>query len=388
MRARLLSLSLVFAGLFASVHSHAEDASSHQWQRPDGAAGATLSVSGPRGSRHFTFTASQSVVVNPSMLGGDGVYHWQLTFAPAIPEALQALAAQRRAAGDTSPVPGWPTSIPASSGLLSVQGGLFVPTEPALVDDPGPGNVGDPGEVPNDQVIADDLIVQGSACTGLDCVNNENFGFDTIRLKENNTRITFTDTSVGTFPTNDWTLVANDSANGGSAAFLPALWRLLPTCDGRDAVFYGHAKGVTRPHDPAVRQWRDRLYFHNLSDTDRVQQALAKEYCSCYGAFKLVGRYAPLQRALWHYAGAFFWFRVGAIRSLPWDQLPPGYYGVEQWLSCLLPAYRAVCDYGEQPAHWNFYQYGPQDWANLDALSACGPPDFQTTGTRIPACIT
>src|SRR5262249_861399 len=34
-----------------------------------------------------------------------------------------------------------------------------------------------------DQVIADDLIVQGSACIGLDCVNNESFGFDTVRLK-------------------------------------------------------------------------------------------------------------------------------------------------------------------------------------------------------------
>ena len=30
-----------------------------------------------------------------------------------------------------------------------------------------------------DQVIPDDLIVQGSACIGLDCVNNESFGFDT-----------------------------------------------------------------------------------------------------------------------------------------------------------------------------------------------------------------
>ncbi|MEZ5521135.1 MAG: hypothetical protein R3F08_06660 [Dokdonella sp.] len=61
--------------MFAAAHSaHAEDASSHQWQRPDGAAGATLSVSGPRGSRHFTFAANQSVVVNPSMLGGDGLY--------------------------------------------------------------------------------------------------------------------------------------------------------------------------------------------------------------------------------------------------------------------------------------------------------------------------
>ncbi len=71
-----------------------------------------------------------------------------------------------------------------------------------------------------DQVIADDLIVQGSACVGLDCVNNESFGFDTIRLKENNTRISFNDTSTAAgFPTNDWTIRANSSANGG-ASFL------------------------------------------------------------------------------------------------------------------------------------------------------------------------
>jgi hypothetical protein len=67
-----------------------------------------------------------------------------------------------------------------------------------------------------DQVIADDLIVQGSECVGLDCVNNESFGFDTIRLKENNDRITFVDTSTGTgFPTEDWTIRANSNASGG-----------------------------------------------------------------------------------------------------------------------------------------------------------------------------
>jgi Chaperone of endosialidase len=70
-----------------------------------------------------------------------------------------------------------------------------------------------------DQVIPDDLIVQGSLCVGFDCVNNENFGFDTIRLKENNLRIKFEDTSVGTFPTNDWQLTANDSASGGLSKF-------------------------------------------------------------------------------------------------------------------------------------------------------------------------
>jgi hypothetical protein len=71
-----------------------------------------------------------------------------------------------------------------------------------------------------DQVIPDDLIVQGSACIGLDCVNNESFGFDTIRLKENNTRIKFDDTSTSAgFPANDWQLTANDSASGGQSKF-------------------------------------------------------------------------------------------------------------------------------------------------------------------------
>jgi hypothetical protein len=71
-----------------------------------------------------------------------------------------------------------------------------------------------------DQVIADDLIVQGSACIGLDCVNNESFGFDTVRLKENNTRLKFEDTSTGAaFPTHDWQLTANDSASGGAEKF-------------------------------------------------------------------------------------------------------------------------------------------------------------------------
>jgi hypothetical protein len=73
-----------------------------------------------------------------------------------------------------------------------------------------------------DQVIADDLIIQGSTCTGFDCVNNEDFGFTTLRLKENNLRIEFLDTSVGTFPANDWQIVANDSASGG-ANFLGVL---------------------------------------------------------------------------------------------------------------------------------------------------------------------
>ncbi len=77
------------------------------------------------------------------------------------------------------------------------------------------------GGVPTkDFVILDDLIVDGSACIGFDCVNGESFGFDTLRLKENNLRIKFDDTSVAaSFPRNDWQLTANDSANGGASKF-------------------------------------------------------------------------------------------------------------------------------------------------------------------------
>ncbi|HYV09392.1 MAG TPA: tail fiber domain-containing protein [Pyrinomonadaceae bacterium] len=67
-----------------------------------------------------------------------------------------------------------------------------------------------------DFVIADDLIVQGSACVGLDCVDGESFGFDTIRVKENNTRIQFDDTSTSAgFASNNWQIRANSSASGG-----------------------------------------------------------------------------------------------------------------------------------------------------------------------------
>jgi len=71
-----------------------------------------------------------------------------------------------------------------------------------------------------DQVILDDLIVDGSICVGLDCVNGESFGFDTLRLKENNLRIKAQDTSnSASFPTNDWQITFNDSSNGGANKF-------------------------------------------------------------------------------------------------------------------------------------------------------------------------
>lgn len=71
-----------------------------------------------------------------------------------------------------------------------------------------------------DIVHLDDTIINGSACVGFDCVNGESFGSDTLRLKENNLRIHFNDSSSSaSFPSNDWRIVINDSSNGGGNYF-------------------------------------------------------------------------------------------------------------------------------------------------------------------------
>lgn len=70
------------------------------------------------------------------------------------------------------------------------------------------------------QVFAQDVIVQGSECIGIDCATTESFGFDTLRIKENNLRIHFDDTSSSaSFPGNDWRISINGSNNGDASYF-------------------------------------------------------------------------------------------------------------------------------------------------------------------------
>ena len=65
-----------------------------------------------------------------------------------------------------------------------------------------------------------DGSIQGSLCIGVDCSASESFGFDTLRLKENNLRIHFDDTSnSGSFPSTDWGIELNSSSNGGQSYF-------------------------------------------------------------------------------------------------------------------------------------------------------------------------
>lgn len=109
----------------------------------------------------------------------------------------------------------------AHSGSFRIIDGEIV--DPSIEEEPVFQSAGKTDEPVNDldegraQVYATDLIVQGSECVGVDCATSESFGSDTIRLKENNLRIHFDDTSASaSFPKNDWRIVANDSTNGGA----------------------------------------------------------------------------------------------------------------------------------------------------------------------------
>jgi Chaperone of endosialidase len=164
----------------------------------------------------------------------DGQYHYELRAVARYSDEAKRQLAEARAKDDDAAI----ERIQREAGGLqpTVQAGVFTVRNGFMVSDQGTEPTGGSSPTPvvapnavnaakpkvgtDDQVIADDLIVQGSACVGLDCVNNESFGFDTIRLKENNLRINFTDTSTSAgFPTNDWQLTANDSASGGQEKF-------------------------------------------------------------------------------------------------------------------------------------------------------------------------
>jgi len=170
----------------------------------------------------------------------DGSYTWQIRLVPYLDPSIRDALATARKQGDVSLVVKLKQQKILPDKPL-VQAGFFTIYKGRILDDsilePKPKVAQLQSPRPDasfsatsskalsstglkDFLINDDLIVDGSACIGFDCVDGESFGFDTIRIKENNLRIKFDDTSTaGSFPRNDWQLTANDSANGGASKF-------------------------------------------------------------------------------------------------------------------------------------------------------------------------
>jgi hypothetical protein len=162
----------------------------------------------------------------------DGRYTYELVVVPSVDENTRKVLQEARTSGDMTAVEELrkagvlPRERLVQSGSFSIAASAFVFPQseqpaPAAKTASGIGAKPTDGLTPlKDIVQADDLIVQGSLCVGFNCVDGESFGFDTIRLKEDNTRIKFEDTSTSAgFPSTDWQLTANDSASGGLNKF-------------------------------------------------------------------------------------------------------------------------------------------------------------------------
>lgn len=221
-----------------------------RWEMATPYSALTMTVSAPDGRvfrKEFKTGASPEFTIVDE-LGErlpDGQYTYELRVTPIFSSGVkEALAAARGKDDDPEAVRatrkrGVPPQNLVQSGGFSILNGAVVDvgateaqgaraTSKLMAPSWTPGFTNrdanrkqkhHPGFIKFDDVIPDDLIVQGSACVGLDCVSGEVFGFDSIRIKENNTRLQFEDTSAAGFPLNNWQIRANSSTAGG-ASFL------------------------------------------------------------------------------------------------------------------------------------------------------------------------
>ncbi len=146
----------------------------------------------------------------------DGEYRYRVDFSGAGTIAPVAGGSTNADGREAPRRPG--PALAALEGSFRIEAGRVYARDPAAIERASVASTNAPQAT--NQVIAEDLIVQGSGCFGLDCVSGESFGFDTLRLKENNTRLKFDDTSSSAgFSANDWQLTANDPASGGLSRF-------------------------------------------------------------------------------------------------------------------------------------------------------------------------
>ena len=216
---------IVFAAVAAATHATASQLSIDLpgYSIPldiGSSSGATLTLSGAGKTFSRALAASDAGHFKLGDAGlGDGDYRFRvdLAGAPATRQSGNGSEGRAFAAAPAAPVA-------PIEGTFRIAGGKVYYTAPAAqrLDSGAPVVARPPAgtPAPNDVVTADDAIIQGSACIGLDCIDNESFGFDTLRLKENNTRIKFNDTSTSAgLPNHSWQLTANDSVSGGAEKF-------------------------------------------------------------------------------------------------------------------------------------------------------------------------
>jgi hypothetical protein len=190
--AALLPLIAFAAGAERPAARLVTTARTIEWHQGIGAAATALSVQRPDGEVITeTFAAGRNPMLRLDGLA-DGLYSYELHVAQVDGEPL------------------------VQSGTFTVANGAIVSpnaTEKALAARPVLRPVAN-------TFFTDDVSARGGVCAGFDCTNAEAYGVATAKLKANNTRLKFEDTSTSAgFATTDWQLSANDTVSGGADKF-------------------------------------------------------------------------------------------------------------------------------------------------------------------------
>ena len=180
----------------------------------------------PNGSLQTFKVSNGDFTLSAEMLGLDklqnGLYKYELTPLFKAGELSKDVRKLNDADISAEYAKTYQSQNQSITGVFTIANDLLADKnliDPSTLANKG-GSVVDQDNPTRDQQILDDLIVDGSACIGQDCVNGESFGFDTLRLKENNLRIKAQDTSAtASFPSRDWQITFNDSSNGGANKF-------------------------------------------------------------------------------------------------------------------------------------------------------------------------
>lgn len=125
----------------------------------------------------------------------------------------------------------------------------------------------------------------------------------------------------------------------------PQLVELALRTDPDGMTFFGHAKGVTRVFDFAIRRWIETMHETCLDYPGLIDGVFRSGFLTA-GSFKKHGVFGNLggDRCPWHYAGTHFWFQNSAVAVRDWhaavQDVP---HGVEAWPGVLFDDAESFC---------------------------------------------
>lgn len=135
------------------------------------------------------------------------------------------------------------------------------------------------------------------------------------------------------------------------------LFRSIENTNPNEVLFYGHAKGATRPLGHVAHAWARALFEINLDYWPYIERIL-QEYPACGPFLRSIHGWAE-SYSDYHFAGSMWWMRCRDLFLKPdWHKIDRFWSGIESWPSLKFLRSQVHCLIHE------FYKPGPglYDW--------------------------